>query len=57
MFDKQTKQKNDYCSYVTDKYTLVYQYFNIENYDFNVLKDEILSHLKFASDIIKHKNL
>lgn len=57
VFNKKTQQTKDYCSYVTDKYTLVYQYFDIEDYKFTTLMNEIFSHLNDASKIIKDNNL
>lgn len=57
IFGKATGQRNCFCSYVTNTYTFVYQYFNIEDYSFDALKEEIIKQMQYAFKIIEHNDL
>lgn len=54
---KPTSQNKNYCSYKTDAYIHLYQYYNIQNYSFYHLAKEIVNHLTYASKIINENNL
>lgn len=45
--------RGKYCKYVTKEYTHIYQYWNLESYDFKSISDAVIEKLEGAKTIIK----